>query len=167
MKRTLFVGESCADLPFTDPCPHLIREVLVRKKQLLKEAAAEALWSNRGYHLFLDKLPFGVDLVDTLVWLEQEAPRDAFLLFPLEQLHPSALPKNGPWIPVVRKGKASLLQYFLLLEIEPMVRGVAIDSGFEKEEIALFLDPFGEKKGAFSVLNLKKEMPLNSLGSVI
>jgi len=168
MKRTLFLGNGSPKLSFTDLNPPVIREIVLKKGQLFKEAAVETLWQNRGHHLLLDQLPMGVELVDLLTWLDQEAPRDALLLFPLDLLHPSALPMGGAWVPVVRKGdKSALLQYFLLLEMEPLVKGVAIEEGFEEEEIALFLDPFAEKKGAFSLLNLKKERPLNSLSSVV
>ena len=167
MKRTLYLGDNPPNLPFTDPRPLILQNIALKKNQLFKEAAALTLWENRGHHLLLDSLPQGIEWIDTLKWLYQETPPDALLLFPLEVLHPSALPKNGPWIPVLKKGKKSLLQYLLLLDMEPLIKGIAIEQGFEKEEIALFLDPFTEKKGFFSLLNLDKESPINSISSLL
>lgn len=167
MKRTLYLGPNSPNLPFTDPTPLILRQFPLQKNQLFKEAAAQALWDHRGHHLLLEELPQGVEWVDTLKWLYQEVPPNAFLLFPLEKLHPAHLPKNGPWVPVLKKGKPPLLQYMLLLDMAPAIQGIAVDEGFGHNEMALFLDPFTEKKGMFSLLNLVKENPFSSLDSVL
>jgi hypothetical protein len=169
MKRTLFLGEGQTfGLPFSDVNPPILftREIVVEKGMLFKEAAGEALWERRGVHLFLqpEELPLGATLLDTLVWLDQEAPSDTLLLFPLKSLHPRELPREGAWVPVVEEGESPLLIYYLLLEMKEIIRGIAIKGGnFSEDKLKLLLDPITKNEGAFSLLSLKGTNYLDKL----
>ena len=152
MKRTLFLGSSPSDLSFSDPAPTVcsVSDVKLQNGKLFKEGAEELLWEMRGSHLFLDPslLPPGVSLLDTLLWLDQTAPRDALLLYPIKSVHSSSLPEGGPWIPVVQKGDSPLPIYYLLLEMKDSIKGVAIKGeGVDEKTISLWLDPFITNKG--------------------